>query len=678
VRRREFLAAGTGLSALSVFPNLSKIASAASMPLTTTATVSVPTLPQKASIIDAVTRRAAIASMQLQYVWTDQFPTLPGVPLSALLPTQELPTIEWLIGAISVGITIVANLLGAVATVGGQAVGAQLSSINSQLASARTTLAASQSLFVQAQTGSDATVNALLAGQLQTSLQALFTQLGTMGESALTVLTNALSSTSTTATRTPASYDALFTAISRPEIAGYLHDDAMFAYLRVGGPNPMLLTSISAIPTKFPITNAQYQAALNTTDTLSAALAGKRLFILDYVELGAMAPAGGTSKTLTGTGYVAAPIALFALLPGAATLSAVAIQCGQNPATNPIICRTAASSSQAYWAWQMAKTVVNTADFNYHEMFVHLGRTHLVSEAFCVATHRQLAPNHPLSVLLLPHYEGDIFINELAAAIIMSPDTFGDLILGGPIAAAQQAAARDRLAFDFYNQMPPVDFANRGVASSSVLPEYPYRDDALLIWQALLDWATNYIGVYYKSDADVVGDGELSAWVTEIASSGKILGFRPITSRSQLAQVVAMIMFTASAQHAAVNFPQSQFMVYQPVYSGVMNAPPPSGLSASQQNWNALLPNMVAAIAQMHFLYLLGSVHYRSLGNYQSANFPYLSTLTDPAITATGGPLSQYRAALTAIEAKINAANTTRSYPYPYLLPSRIPTSTNI
>nr|WP_246330028.1 lipoxygenase family protein [Endobacter medicaginis] len=440
----------------------------------------------------------------------------------------------------------------------------------------------------------------------------------------------------------------------------------------------MLLTSISAIPTKFPITNAQYQAALNTTDTLSAALAGKRLFILDYVELGAMAPAGGTSKTLTGTGYVAAPIALFALLPGAATLSAVAIQCGQNPATNPIICRTAASSSQAYWAWQMAKTVVNTADFNYHEMFVHLGRTHLVSEAFCVATHRQLAPNHPLSVLLLPHYEGDIFINELAAAIIMSPDTFGDLILGGPIAAAQQAAARDRLAFDFYNQMPPVDFANRGVASSSVLPEYPYRDDALLIWQALLDWATNYIGVYYKSDADVVGDGELSAWVTEIASSGKILGFRPITSRSQLAQVVAMIMFTASAQHAAVNFPQSQFMVYQPVYSGVMNAPPPSGLSASQQNWNALLPNMVAAIAQMHFLYLLGSVHYRSLGNYQSANFAYLSTLTDPAITATGGPLSQYRAALTAIEAKINAANTTRSYPYPYLLPSRIPTSTNI
>ena len=80
----------------------------------------------------------------------------------------------------------------------------------------------------------------------------------------------------------------------------------------------------------------------------------------------------------------------------------------------------------------------------------------------------------------------------------------------------------------------------------------------------------------------------------------------------------------------------------------------------------------------MHFLYQLGSVHYRSLGNYKSANFPYLPTLTDPAITATGGPLSQYRAALVAVEAKITAANTTRSYPYPYLLPSQIPTSTNI
>ena len=120
------------------------------------------------------------------------------------------------------------------------------------------------------------------------------------------------------------------------------------------------------------------------------------------------------------------------------------------------------------------------------------------------------------------------------------------------------------LAFDFYKQMPPTEFASRGVSDPNVLPEYPYRDDALLIWQALLDWATNYVGVYYLSDADVTGDTELAAWTTEIASSGKILGFKPITSRGQLAQVVAMIMFTASAQHAAVNFPQSQFMIYQP------------------------------------------------------------------------------------------------------------------
>lgn len=45
-------------------------------------------------------------------------------------------------------------------------------------------------------------------------------------------------------------------------------------------------------------------------------------------------------------------------------------------------------------------------------MFVHLAQTHLVSEAFCLATQRTLAPSHPLHVLLAPHFEGTLFINE--------------------------------------------------------------------------------------------------------------------------------------------------------------------------------------------------------------------------------------------------------------------------
>ena len=53
-------------------------------------------------------------------------------------------------------------------------------------------------------------------------------------------------------------------------------------------------------------------------------------------------------------------------------------------------------------AWEIAKVHLQVSDGNHHELFSHLGRTHLVVEAFAMATPRRLAPEHPLEVLLLP------------------------------------------------------------------------------------------------------------------------------------------------------------------------------------------------------------------------------------------------------------------------------------
>ena len=38
----------------------------------------------------------------------------------------------------------------------------------------------------------------------------------------------------------------------------------------------------------------------------------------------------------------------------------------------------------------------------------HLGRTHLFIEPFVIATERQLGENHPLRLLLRPHFEGTL------------------------------------------------------------------------------------------------------------------------------------------------------------------------------------------------------------------------------------------------------------------------------
>jgi hypothetical protein len=41
-------------------------------------------------------------------------------------------------------------------------------------------------------------------------------------------------------------------------------------------------------------------------------------------------------------------------------------------------------------------------------------------------------------------------------------------------------------------------------------------------------------------------------------------GVEQIESRTQLAKILAIIIFTASAQHSAVNFPQASIMSFAP------------------------------------------------------------------------------------------------------------------
>lgn len=184
----------------------------------------------------------------------------------------------------------------------------------------------------------------------------------------------------------------MFGTLRLPEVADSFRDDEAFAYWRVAGPNPLLIRRVDALPANFPLGEEQFRRVMGADDSLLEAAASRRLYLLDYAELGKLAPSGAVDKLLTGTGFAYAPIALFALGKDRARLLPVAIQCGQDPATHPMFVRPAESESDLYWGWQMAKTVVQVAEENYHEMFVHLAQTHLVSEAFCLATQRTLRP----------------------------------------------------------------------------------------------------------------------------------------------------------------------------------------------------------------------------------------------------------------------------------------------
>jgi arachidonate 15-lipoxygenase len=80
--------------------------------------------------------------------------------------------------------------------------------------------------------------------------------------------------------------------------------------------------------------------------------------------------------------------------------------------------------------------------------------------------------------------------------------------------------------------------------------------------------------IYYPTAADVIGDYELQAWVAELASKQggsiqdigdrQVDGTPRIETAEYLAKLLTQVIFTASAQHAAVNFPQHTIMSYTP------------------------------------------------------------------------------------------------------------------
>ena len=464
-------------------------------------------------------------------------------------------------------------------------------------------------------------------------------------------------------------YENLFVVIGVPAIAKTYQEDEVFAYMRVAGYNPVMIERVTSPGDRFPVTNEHYQAVMGTDDSLAAAGEEGRLYLADYKIL---------SGAINGTfpheqKYVYAPIALFALPKGSdptRLLRPIAIQCGQTPGSDyPII-----TPNSGKYAWLFAKTVVQIADANFHEPITHLARTHLLVGVFAIATYRQLPLTHPLRILLRPHFDSTLAINDAAQRILIAPGGGVDRLLSASIDNSRVLTVLGLQSYGFNSAILPKQFQQRGVDDPNLLPVYPYRDDALLVWDAIHQWVGDYLNLYYLTDEDIQKDTALQAWAAEISAydGGRIPDFGEnggIKTLNYLNDAITLIIFTASAQHAAVNFPQKDFMSYAAAIpmAGYL---PASTLKreVTEQDYLNLLPPLDQAQRQYNLLSLLGSVYYNKLGEYQQGYF------TDQKVK----PLLQaFQSNLQRVEDTIKQRNLHRPT-YEYLLPSKIPQSINI
>lgn len=646
-----------------------------------------PKLPQDCTPHELELRMKFLDSERHIYRWSLNVENVEGIPMLENLPVGENPSVDWLIEFIDNFIDLLANLVAtAVEKVIPESQPVTRTIATSLVSIKELLLVEVEKYTVLVKKYDSLPVNVVvdtadraaidLVGR---TLMGIVSQLQTLRKDLFATIESELKRQHRWIGEIGqrgglAEYDQMWGTIPIPKVAQEVDSDEFFGYARVAGPNPVLIEKLTRLPSELSLDGDRFSRSAG--ETFEDAYADGRVFILNYAALGSMAKEDATFKLLTGDGYNTAPIALFVLPRGGSVMRPVLIQIGQESGSSPVFYAPAPGDddTSAYWGWRMAKTVVQTADFNYHEMFSHLAHTHLVSEGFCVAMHRTIPRGHPLRELLEPHFEGALFINAVAASIIMGPYTFGDIILAPAMADIATEVGTKRGEWNFTEKMPPRDFQARGVDDPRL--EYPYRDDALLIWNEILGWVGDYLAVYYVDDEAVRLDTDLDAWVNEVQREAKISGFDRPQTRADLVQSISMVIFTASAQHAAVNYLQRDEMTYSAYYSGTLKSLPdkPDG-TYTEDDWVNMLPTFLSASAQMYFLNVLGTVYYRRLGEYKLPYFPHRPALTD---TRVADPLEKFNSRLRAVEEEIVRRNAGRKWEYPYLLPSNIPTSTNI
>lgn len=230
--------------------------------------------------------------------------------------------------------------------------------------------------------------------------------------------------------------------------------------------------------------------------------------------------------------------------------------------------------------WLLAKILFNINDFFFNQVY-HLAATHEVIQITWMAAIRTLSTEHPVYGLL-DRLTYEVFaINPLASTVLFADGAFFDQLL--PFTGAAAEAYSSDLYFNgsgsFQANYFQTNLEARGLTNASAGPElanFPYYEDASVIYSALHTFMTAFVESYYTSDAVVKADTELQAWAKEANDDAEVIDFpATVTTVAQLVDILTHFAHLSSTVHHAINtnqllslsatFPMHPGALYQPI-----------------------------------------------------------------------------------------------------------------
>ncbi|KAH6816455.1 PLAT/LH2 domain-containing lipoxygenase family protein [Perilla frutescens var. frutescens] len=463
--------------------------------------------------------------------------------------------------------------------------------------------------------------------------------------------------------------------------------DEEFGREMLAGVNPVVIQRLQEFPRKSTLDQREYgdQDSTITKEhieknmnglTVDEAIERNKLFILDHHD--ALMPYLRRINTTTTKTYASRTILLLqddgTLKPLAIELSLPHEDGDAFGAVSEVF--TPCDQGVGNSIWQLAKAYVAVNDSGYHQLISHWLNTHAVIEPFVIATNRQLSVLHPIYKLLKPHFRDTIHINALARQILINAGGVLEITVF-PARYAMELSSFVYRNWNFTDQALPVDLIKRGVAVPDqsqpnglklLIEDYPFAVDGLEIWSAIEAWVKEYCCFYYPTDVEVQGDTELQNWWKELREVGHgDLKEKPwwptMQTQAELIQSCTIIIWVASALHAAVNFGQYPYAGYLPNRPTVSRKfmPKPETPEFAELESNPDLAYLKTITAQLQTL--LGVSLIEILSRHSTDEI-YLGQRDTPDWTTDNQPLEAFKRfseALIDIETRITDRNKNRT-----------------
>ncbi len=312
--------------------------------------------------------------------------------------------------------------------------------------------------------------------------------------------------------------------------------------------------------------------------------------------------------------------------------------------------------------WTLAKMFFNSADLFVHESLTHLLWTHLFLENYWIATARNLSDKHPVRKLLAPHFHFCLNANANSNRILLGEaGIFAGLFSAGRTGTIRLLKKGEALWNLEWTALPQLLERN----GTLDLPGYLYRDDGMLIWQAVEDYVRNYLDLYYRQAADLTADFELKAWSTELSEflgPGKI---PPVDRLDNLQAVLTAILFSV-VQHTFVGAVQYEYIAYPPAMPPMLRIPVPANQEQVQED------DLLRALPALDDIYTIIKATYAFSMQYTTLGRHIDDYHRDPEAMSV---VRNFQQRLEQIETVIRDRDRKRSKPYRISRPQQIANS---